>query len=306
MMERVAQARLWWRDNSLAVSFIIAASYSAFKIVLAILLSSWWLGALGAYYLIVASIRLYMLRSRQDGWIVYRRTGWLLVLLNLSVAIVITDVAWLGLMSGMDHFMYVQLLMRGFDVEIGPELVAQAVDAIQGDLDIPDSAQRSDVVAITTQEDVSYLLTDSDGNIIPGTGGQIWVRGTGAPVEWSVPHADDDYEVTLRSSDAEGEIIESGPYPVPKDDGSDGNPLSAVAVLAFIAAYLTFLRFVHREGPFDRRAWIVTGIIIIATGAIGLLYSGIWWQAGLTVTVAVTALSWLYHSDRAAPRTGGS
>ena len=64
MMERVAQARLWWRDNSLAVSFIIAASYSAFKIVLAILLSSWWLGALGAYYLIVASIRLYMLRSR--------------------------------------------------------------------------------------------------------------------------------------------------------------------------------------------------------------------------------------------------
>lgn len=96
MMERVAQARLWWRDNSLAVSFIIAASYSAFKIVLAILLSSWWLGALGAYYLIVASIRLYMLRSRQDGWIVYRRTGWLLVLLNLSVAIVITDVAWLG------------------------------------------------------------------------------------------------------------------------------------------------------------------------------------------------------------------
>ena len=216
------------------------------------------------------------------------------------------DVAWLGLMSGMDHFMYVQLLMRGFDVEIGPELVAQAVDAIQGDLDIPDSAQRSDVVAITTQEDVSYLLTDSDGNIIPGTGGQIWVRGTGAPVEWSVPHADDDYEVTLRSSDAEGEIIESGPYPVPKDDGSDGNPLSAVAVLAFIAAYLTFLRLVHREGPFDRRAWIVTGIIIIATGAIGLLYSGIWWQAGLTVTVAVTALSWLYHSDRAAPRTGGS
>ena len=96
MMERVAQARLWWRDNSLAVSFIISASYSAFKIVLAILLSSWWLGALGAYYLIVASIRLYMLRSRQNGWIVYRRTGWLLVLLNLSVAIVITDVAWLG------------------------------------------------------------------------------------------------------------------------------------------------------------------------------------------------------------------
>lgn len=96
MKERVAQARLWWRDNSLAVSFIIAACYCAFKIVLAILLSSWWLGALGAYYLIVATIRLYMLRSRQDGWIVYRRTGWLLVLLNLSVAVVITDVAWLG------------------------------------------------------------------------------------------------------------------------------------------------------------------------------------------------------------------
>lgn len=96
MMERVAQARLWWRDNSLAVSFLIAASYSAFKVVLAILLSSWWLGALGAYYLIVASIRLYMLRSRQDGWTVYRRTGWLLVLLNLAVAVVITDVAWLG------------------------------------------------------------------------------------------------------------------------------------------------------------------------------------------------------------------
>ena len=96
MMERVAQARLWWRDNSLAVSFLIAASYSAFKVVLAILLSSWWLGALGAYYLIVAITRLYMLRSRQDGWTVYRRTGWLLVLLNLAVAVVITDVAWLG------------------------------------------------------------------------------------------------------------------------------------------------------------------------------------------------------------------
>lgn len=213
------------------------------------------------------------------------------------------DVVWEGLTGGMDHFMYARMNLAGFDVELGPVLVAEAVFATPGELDIPDSSQRSESVSVRSEEGVSYMLTDLEGNIVPGPGGQIWVRGTGDVMEWAVPDADDDYDITIRSADADtGAVTESGPHPVPRAEDPEEQPLYSLATVGLLAAYTLFLRLVHREGPFDRRTWAVTAAMLAATG---LLYSGIWWQAGMTVTAAATFLSWLYCSDAVASKPKG-
>ena len=216
------------------------------------------------------------------------------------------DVVWEGLTGGMDHFMYARMNLAGFDVELGPVLVAEAVFATPGELDIPDSSQRSESVSVRSEEGVSYMLTDSEGNIVPGPGGQIWVRGTGDVMEWAVPDADDDYDITIRSADADtGAVTESGPHPVPRAEDPEEQPLYSLATVGLLAAYTLFLRLVHREGPFDRRTWAVTAAMLAAAAATGLLYSGIWWQAGMTVTAAATFLSWLYCSDAVASKPKG-
>ena len=65
--------------------------YAIFKLATGIYFHSFWMGALGIYYAVLAALRFFLLRSMsnqddQQGWAAYRRTAWQLNFLTLVMS----------------------------------------------------------------------------------------------------------------------------------------------------------------------------------------------------------------------------
>lgn len=60
----------------------------------------------------------------------------------------------------------------------------------------PQAGTTGTTVTIPTENGVRYQLVDSDGNVIPGPGGQQWVSGNGSSIVWSGLSPDTKYTVT--------------------------------------------------------------------------------------------------------------
>lgn len=88
---------------SLYISLMINLAYSAFKLVTGILYSSFWLGAVAVYYILLSLLRFILLSYiRRDEekqgilyeWQKYRICGVLLLILNLSLAGIVFQMVW--------------------------------------------------------------------------------------------------------------------------------------------------------------------------------------------------------------------
>ena len=74
----------------LHLSLTVNMLYAIFKLGTGIYFQSFWMGALGIYYAVLAGLRFFLLRaihrpSDQRGLLIYRRTAWLLNLLTLPM-----------------------------------------------------------------------------------------------------------------------------------------------------------------------------------------------------------------------------
>ena len=74
----------------LNLSLALNLFYAVFKLGTGFYYHSFWMGALGIYYAVLAGLRFFLLRAihrpiDQSGMLIYRRTGWLLNLLTLAM-----------------------------------------------------------------------------------------------------------------------------------------------------------------------------------------------------------------------------
>lgn len=74
----------------LNLSLVLNLVYAILKLGTGIYYHSFWMGALGIYYAVLAGLRFSLLRAihksnDQNGTLIYRRTGWLLNLLTLTM-----------------------------------------------------------------------------------------------------------------------------------------------------------------------------------------------------------------------------
>lgn len=67
------------------VSFVFNLLFSAYHIIFGFATHSWWLLTVGVYYLILSSIRIAVLQSKNKGYFAIRFTGIMLVFLSLPL-----------------------------------------------------------------------------------------------------------------------------------------------------------------------------------------------------------------------------
>lgn len=67
-------------------SLIFNIAFAIYYFVLGLVTSSWWLLTLGSYYLILSIVRFAVLRSKSKERFITEFTGWMLILLSISLA----------------------------------------------------------------------------------------------------------------------------------------------------------------------------------------------------------------------------
>ncbi len=172
--------------------------------------------------------------------------------------------------------------------------------------EVPEPSVTGDTLTLPTEEDVRYQITDSEGNVIPGPGGQLWVTGTGDDVTWEGLDPSKDYYLTIETVGPDGLTVTVGPVLIKgagqgSPDEEDGHACYAWVVLIVLILFVAFLYLVHREGEFDLMTWIVTAVALAVDILVGVFLDHCVWYVLCTVlTVAVIAAAW-YHYRRDLP-----
>lgn len=61
-------------------------AFAIYHIVPGLITNSWWLLAIGSYYLVLSAVRFVVLRSKSNERFITRFTGWMLILLSIPLA----------------------------------------------------------------------------------------------------------------------------------------------------------------------------------------------------------------------------
>ena len=67
-------------------NLVLNISFATYHLVLGLVTSSWWLLTLGAYYLILSTVRFAVLRSKSGERLIAKFTGWMLIILSIPLA----------------------------------------------------------------------------------------------------------------------------------------------------------------------------------------------------------------------------
>ena len=161
-------------------------------------------------------------------------------------------------------------------------------------------------ITIPTEEDVIYIVTDEDGNPVAGPGGAIEVVGNGEDMTWTGLDPKKDYYLTVKVPAGDFTVtigpelirpaVEGGETAA---DGGSDMCWTWIGVVVVLVVYMLFLLLVHREGEYDRLAWMGT-LAALVVDAILLVLGDLcgWCIVALALTLAVMAVMWWYYNRR--------
>ena len=70
-------------------SLVFNIAFAIYHLALGLVTSSWWLLALGSYYLVLSVVRFVVLRSKSGECFIAKFTGWMLILLSVPLAVTV-------------------------------------------------------------------------------------------------------------------------------------------------------------------------------------------------------------------------
>ena len=165
------------------------------------------------------------------------------------------------------------------------------------------SGEDGTTLTVPTEEGLIYIVTDEDGNPVPGPGGAIQVVGTGEDMTWTGLDPEKDYSLTVKVPAGDFTVTVGPELVRPAVEGGeaavgDGDRCYTwIVIVLVLVVYMLFLLLVHREGEYDRLAWMGT-LVALVVDAVLLVLGDLcgWCVVALALTLAVMAVMWWHYN----------
>lgn len=193
----------------------------------------------------------------------------------------------------------------------GEEVVAE----IPAGIPVPETSADDTTVTVMASSGYTYTLVDDDGNPVASSG-CVTIVGDNTEHTWSGLDPSRDYHLRVTATDPEtgaesssvtkvksASTPEPEPEPEPVDPvdpdvPSDNGGCHWWVSLLIVALYGAFMRFIYREGPFDRFAWVSAAVFMIAVLTVAATHLCAWDALGICLMAVAIAYCWWYFGTR--------